>query len=72
MEFLSAGTALASASVCYGWSKVLNQANIVTDLSVSSVVSEATRVVGLSLSVVKVELRLEFVRVRLDVFRPLV
>jgi len=51
---------------------VLNQANIVTDLSVSSVVSEATRVVGLSLSVVKVELRLEFVRVRLDVFRPLV
>jgi len=36
---------------------VSDRANIVTDLGVSSVVSEATRVVGPSLSVVKVELR---------------
>jgi len=36
---------------------VSDRANIVTNLGVSSVMSEATRVVGPSLSVVKVELR---------------
>jgi len=60
-------TASASASICYDWNKCRTKRT--SDLGVSSVASEATGVVGPSLSVAKVELRVCEVSAA---FRPLV